>query len=176
MTRTVIHTDEAGSDLGDVGLLAAHTGTGIRHRAFSVYVFNPEKSKMIIQKRSAKKMLWPLFWANTCCSHPLRGESSSEAGERRLQEELGFTCALEEGPSFTYRAEDPSGHGVEDEYDTILTGIVPEDQHMNSNPEEVLEWQWISLAALSSDMAAKKDQYAPWFHLGLPKALSSLQS
>ncbi len=176
MTRTVIHTDDTGKDLGDVELLAAHTGTGIRHLAFSVYVFNPDKSKMIIQKRSSKKMLWPMIWANTCCSHPLRGEMPEQAGERRLREELGFTCVLKEGTSFTYRAEDPSGRGVEDEYDTILIGIVPEEQIINPNPEEVAEWQWISLATLRSDMERTKNRYAPWFHLGLPKAVSCLQS
>ena len=175
MLRTVIATDEYGNDLGDVGLLAAHTGTGTLHRAFSVYVFNPERTKMIIQKRSDKKMLWPLIWANTCCSHPMRGEAAGEAGERRLKEELGFTVPLREGTSFVYRAVDPSGKGLEHEYDTILIGSAPEDLILKPNPDEVSEWTWIDLPSLQADMEAKKDSYAPWFHLGLSKAISCLK-
>lgn len=175
MERTVIHTDEAGSDLGDIGLLAAHTGTGMLHKAFSVYIFNSEKTKLLIQKRSNKKMLWPLVWANTCCSHPNRGETSQEAGQRRLQEELGFTVPLREGLSFVYRALDPNNRGVEHEYDTILTGIAPEDIAVEPNPDEVAEWKWIDLQSLQTDMQEKKDLYAPWFHLGLSKAISTLE-
>lgn len=176
MTRTVIHTDEQGNDLGDVGLIAAHTGTGILHRAFSVYVFNPDHSKLMIQKRAATKMLWPNFFANTCCSHPFRGETATQAGERRLREELGFTCPLREGSVFTYRAEEPSGRGVEHEYDTILTGIVTEDQTVNPNPDEVSEWKWIDLETLHKRMTNEPDLFTPWFHLGLPKAVSDLRS
>ncbi len=170
MTRTVIHCDETGKDLGDVDLLSAHTGAGALHRAFSVYVFNPDHTKTLIQRRSAKKMLWPMIWANTCCSHPMRGETASEAGQRRLREELGFTVALREGPSFVYRALDPSRQGLEHEYDTILTGTATEDTAVQPNPDEVAEWKWIDLRSLQSEMEAKKDLYAPWFHLGLPKA------
>ncbi len=176
MTRTVLQTNDKGDDLGDVGLIAAHTGTGILHRAFSVFVFNPEKTKLLIQRRSAKKMLWPKIWANTCCSHPFRGETANVAGERRLREELGFTCALREGPSFVYLAEDPSGHGLEHEFDTILTGFIAENLIFQMNPEEVSETQWIDLVLLQTDMKTNEDHYAPWFHLGLPKAIASLQS
>ncbi len=175
MLRTVIATDEYGNDLGDVGLLAAHTGTGTLHRAFSVYVFNPERTKMIIQKRSDKKMLWPLIWANTCCSHPMRGETAGEAGERRLKEELGFSVPLQEGTSFVYRAVDPSGKGLEHEYDTILTGIASENIVLEPNPDEVSEWKWIDLQSLQIDMQEHKDFYAPWFHLGLSKAIFCLK-
>lgn len=176
MTRTVQHTNEEGDDLGDVGLIAAHTGTGILHRAFSVYVFNPDHSKLMIQKRAAKKMLWPNFLANTCCSHPYREETATEAGERRLREELGFTCALKEGSVFTYRAEEPNGRGVEHEYDTILTGIVPDDQIVQPNPDEVSEWQWIEISELEKRMKNKPDLFTPWLHLSLSKAVSDLRS
>ncbi len=175
MERTVIATDESGNDLGDIGLLAAHTGTGMLHKAFSVYVFSENGKELLIQKRSDKKMLWPLIWANTCCSHPHREETSEKAGQRRLQEELGFTVSLSEGLSFVYRALDPSGKGVEHEYDTILTAKMAKNIVVQPNPDEVAEWKWIDLQSLQADMQEKKDLYAPWFHLGLPKAISCLK-
>jgi len=40
------------------------------HRAFSVFLFNSE-GKLLMQQRAAQKVTYPLFWTNTCCSHPL---------------------------------------------------------------------------------------------------------
>lgn len=171
MRRTVTLTDKAGNRLGTVGMMEAHTGKGALHRAFSVYVFNPDRTAMIIQKRSDRKMLWPEIWANTCCSHPLEGEASSVAGERRLQEELGLRCPLIEGPSFIYRAIDPGGRGLEHEFVRILVGTAHETVEVHPDRAEVADWKWIPLPALRRDMERHPHKYAPWFHLGLKKIL-----
>jgi|SRR6516164_1226594 len=166
---TVILTDTNGKALGVADLLSAHTGEGQLHKAFSVYVFSPDRKEILIQRRSHKKLLWPHVWANTCCSHPRADESAVEAGVRRLQEEMGFRCALTEGPSFVYRAADPAGRGVEHEFVTTLIGEArPEVQ---ANREEVEEWQWVEVTALRRDMAERPDSYTPWFHLGLEAVL-----
>src|SRR4051812_39991646 len=94
-TRTVTLVDEQGSPIGVSEIVDAHTGHGKLHKAFSVYVFRNDGKEILIQQRSDKKMLWPMIWANTCCSHPFENESSSDAGERRLREELGFTTTLQ---------------------------------------------------------------------------------
>ena len=169
MKRTVTLTDENGNSLGTADRMEAHTGKGALHKAFSVYVFNPDRTAMIIQKRSERKMLWPGIWANTCCSHPLEGEASSAAGERRLQEELGLRCTLIEGPSFVYRAIDPRGRGIEHEFVRILVGIAHEIVEIRPDPAEVADWKWIPLPALRTDMEMHPSTYAPWFHLGLKK-------
>ena len=172
MQRTVTLTNTIGETLGLMDLIAAHTGEGSLHLAFSVYIFNPEKTKILIQKRSDKKMLWPLAWANTCCSHPLENELPTDAGKRRLQEEMGFTCALKEGPSYVYRAMDPHGNGVEHEYVTTLIGEISEDMFFEVNRLEVADWKWMTLAELEVDCTSHPDLYAPWFPLGLKKILS----
>lgn len=172
MKRTVTLTDTSGMPLGEADLLEAHTGSGKLHLAFSVYVFNADRTKFLLQKRSGKKMLWPGIWANTCCSHPFPGEQPVEAGKRRLKEELGVDCELKTGSAFVYRAEDPSGKGVEHEYVTTLIGTTDEKRPVTANPDEVGEWKWIPIGELQKDMKANPDQYAPWFHLGLAKVLS----
>jgi isopentenyl-diphosphate Delta-isomerase len=169
MSRTVTHVDANGNVLGEVDLLAAHTGDGTLHRAFSVFVFTPDRSELLIQRRAKGKMLWPLIWANTCCSHPYPNETAIDAGTRRLQEELGFMCELKEGPCFTYLALDPNGRGVEHEYDQILIGFTEENTVIKPNPDEVDEWKWIDLRSLRADMTENLDHYAPWFHIGLKK-------
>lgn len=173
MNRTVTLTDETGAALGEADILEAHTGKGQLHRAFSVYVFNPEKTAILIQRRAEEKMLFSLIWANTCCSHPFTNETPAQAGERRLKEELGFSVSLSIGPAFTYRAEDPMGKGVEHEYVTTLIGIAPTDTIVAPDPKEVAEWEWIDLKDLQTRMTASPEDFAPWFHLGLPKVIAS---
>src|SRR5262245_46130599 len=114
--RTVTLCDASGRPLSTADILSAHTGEGLLHLAFSVYVFNPARQALLIQQRSRHKMLWPLVWANTCCSHPREGEGPVEAAGRRLREEMGFTCELTLGSAFVYRAVDPNNRGVEHEF------------------------------------------------------------
>ena len=169
MPRTVILTNESGDDLGTAGLLEAHTGEGKLHLAFSVFVFDPTRNLTLIQRRSRVKMLWPLIWANTCCSHPNKNEDPVSAGRRRLQEEMGFVCPLVIGPTFIYRALDPNGNGVEHERDTILIGTAEKSTKIEPNPAEVAEYKWMKISDLLTDFEAKPDIYAPWLKIGLKK-------
>ena len=57
--------------------LKCHLGKGILHRAFSIFIFN-NKNQLLIQKRNKLKLLWPLYWSNTCCSHPSIKKSSEK--------------------------------------------------------------------------------------------------
>src|SRR5215204_3099522 len=164
--RQVITCDEAGRPTGAADILTAHTGAGQLHLAFSVYVFSPDRRRVLLQQRAAGKMLWPLAWANTCCSHPRAGETPAEAGRRRLKEELGLDCDLEVGPAFVYRAEDPAGRGVEYEYDILLTGTTTATP--TPDPTEVAAWEWVDLDFLRRDLRDRPERYAPWFHQGLP--------
>ncbi len=182
--RTVVLVDEDNRPIGTEEVVAAHTGEGKLHRAFSVYVFRNSGKEILIQKRSTGKMLWPGIWANTCCSHPLEGEGAVDAGKRRLQEELGFTCDLNPVGSFIYRAVDPRQRGVEHEHVTILLGAldllgvdlsgvdVPID--VRANPEEVAQWKWVGVEDLQKAMHESPLEYAPWFHLGM-KAIRELR-
>ena len=167
----VILTDVRGSPIGQEEIIKAHTGKGMLHKAFSVYVFRNARSQILIQRRGMKKMLWPHIWANTACSHPFENESPVEAGTRRLKQEMGIICTLEEAGNLLYRAEDPEGRGVEHEHVTLLVGDLDEAAEVNSNLDEVAEWKWVDIKELEKDMKEHPDLYAPWFHLGLPIVL-----
>lgn len=171
--RTVILCSITGTPNGSSEIVAAHTGAGLLHLAFSVYVFTPDRSHILIQRRSAEKMLWPMIWANTCCSHPQENETPSQAGQRRMNEELGAACALEEGPSYVYRAED-AGRGVEHEFVTTLIGTMDMSLMLKPDPKEIAEYRWVEIDALRTEMATNPSSFAPWFHLGLPKVLATL--
>jgi isopentenyl-diphosphate delta-isomerase len=168
-TRQVILCDVTGRATGTADIHAAHSGEGMLHLAFSVYIFSPDGRRLLIQQRSQEKRLWPLAWANTCCSHPREHESPVEAGQRRLREEMGITCHLKTGPSFVYRAEDPGGRGVEHEFDILLIGTTTDEP--KPDPAEVAAWKWVDVDSLITNMRERPDLYSPWLHLGLPKVL-----
>ena len=164
---SVILTDEQGEPKGTVDIMEAHTGKGDLHLAFSAFIFRNKASELLLQQRSKEKMLFPEYWANTCCSHPREDDDSIvAAGERRLKEECGFTCPLEKVDSFIYRAEDP-GRGVEHELDTILVGHLDEPVELQPDPKEIADLQWVPMNQPQADMKAHPERYAPWFHKGL---------
>ncbi len=168
----VIRTDTDGQELGLMEAVAAHTGEGTLHKAFSVYLFTPGRIKILLQKRSMKKMLWAGVWANTCCSHPRPGETPEEAGARRLREELGATCPMTVSGSYIYRAEDPNGRGVEHEFVTLLVGETNENLKLHPNPDEVSAMKWISVKELQKEMKENTALYTPWLALGLERIMA----
>ncbi|MBO0699328.1 MAG: isopentenyl-diphosphate Delta-isomerase [Zavarzinella sp.] len=169
MARQVVLCDAAGRPTRTADLSLAHSGDGLLHLAFSVYIFSPDGRSLLLQQRSMRKRLWPLAWANTCCSHPRLGEPAVEAGRRRLREEMGIDCELKPGPGFVYQARDPGGRGAEHEYDQILVGTYAGEP--TPDPAEVAAWEWMGLESLQTDLMARPERYAPWLHAGLPRLL-----
>ena len=169
MLRTmadVLLCDDNGIIRGSADREEAHAGKGLLHRAFSIFLFRKGRRELLIQQRSSEKKLFPLIWANTCCSHLRQGETDKEAGEKRLREELGIECPLKEGFSFVYRAEDPRGNRSEYEFDRILLGTLKEDAPVRADPREVNAYRWAETEELTKDMHLNPLHYAPWFHLG----------
>jgi isopentenyl-diphosphate delta-isomerase len=165
--KTVILTNERGESLGKSEIIEAHTEGGKLHKAFSVFIFTPDMKKILIQRRASVKMLFPGFWANTCCSHP-KGKFDIEVeASGRLKEECGFHTGLEVVDSFVYKADDPDGKGTEYEYDTVLKGATEESTEMHPDPSEIMDMKWVEIDELKKDMEDNPDVYAPWFGLGL---------
>ncbi len=156
----VILVDTNDNQIGLMPKMEAHE-KALLHRAFSVFTFN-DKGELLLQQRAADKYHSPLLWTNTCCSHQRNGETSLEAGKRRLQEEMGFTCELEDVFSFIYKA--PFDNGLtEHELDHVLIGKF----NLNPvvNPEEVESFKWMSLDAVKAEMENKPEIYTEWFKI-----------
>ena len=175
MKRTVTLVNDIGIPKGTADLQEAHDGEGMLHQAISVYVFRNQRSEILIQRRSSEKRLWHGFLANTCCSHPYEKESPRDAGQRRLFEELGFTCSLRPVGTLLYHERDPFGQGVEYEHVILLIGDVDENPEIRPNPSEVSEYRWADLKELQWEMAMADahERFAPWFLLGLPAVLKN---
>src|SRR5215510_15416861 len=103
-SESLILVDEADREVGHLGKAQCHQGRGVLHRAFSLLIFNPAGG-LLLQQRAAAKRLWPLYWSNSCCSHPRRAESMEAAIHRRLKQELGLACPLRFLFKFQYQAQ-----------------------------------------------------------------------
>jgi len=166
MTEVVL-VDNQDNEIGFKDKIAAHLGDGYLHRAYTILVFN-DNSETLIAKRSAEKMLWPLFWDNTCASHPKKDESYEESGERRLTEELGFTCKLNVVDRFQY-SEKYQDIGSENEVCTTLIGKY--NGEVYPVPNEVAEYKWISIKDLKADMIINPSIYTIWFKIALDRLI-----
>mmetsp|Transcript_11440 Transcript_11440/g.36647 ORF Transcript_11440/g.36647 Transcript_11440/m.36647 type:complete len:288 (+) Transcript_11440:1-864(+) len=150
---------------------------GLLHRAFSVFLFNSE-GKLLLQQRSDKKITFPLFWANTCCSHPLYTPAELElenalgvkrAAVRKLGHELGI--AAEELPldkfqfltRIHYVAKEAGTWG-EHEIDHVL--VIQADVTLNPEPNEVAEARYFDEAELDHFFKTAEEtgtRVSPWF-------------
>lgn len=166
MNPHVILVDKNDQPLGIMDKLEAHQ-KGLLHRAFSVFVFN-DQGQLMLHQRALTKYHSPGLWTNTCCSHQQMGETSLEAAHRRLGEEMGFDCDMEEIFEFVYRAEFSNGL-TEHEYDHVFIGHF--NELPNINPDEVNAWKWISPKELDADLRANPNSYTEWFKLSWERVL-----
>jgi isopentenyl-diphosphate delta-isomerase len=158
MDEHVILVDPDDRPVGTSEKLRAHR-MGLLHRAFSIFVFGPDGS-LLLQRRARSKYHSAGLWSNTCCGHPRPGETLRAAALRRLHEEMGFRCGLEEKGSFRYWAR-VTGGLVEHEIDHILVGFA--DVTPLPDVAEVAEWRWISSDVLARELRQPASTYTCWF-------------
>jgi isopentenyl-diphosphate delta-isomerase len=156
----VILVDSNDTEIGTMEKLEAHE-KGLLHRAFSIFVFN-DKKELLLQRRAKHKYHSAGLWTNTCCSHQAPGESTEEAGKRRLQEEMGMDCEMIPVFHFVYKAE-LENKLIEHELDHVMIGFSNDEPKINA--DEVCEYKWISLEDLLYDMKQHTENYTIWFNL-----------
>lgn len=164
MDERVILVDEDDAEVGAEEKMRAHRA-GLLHRAFSVFVFNA-RGEMLLQRRASGKYHSGGLWTNTCCSHPRPGEPTAGAARRRLREEMGLDCALEEAFAFVYRAE--LGPDLwEHEYDHVFVGRC--EAEPRPDPEEVEGWRWATVEEVRREMAEEPEAFTVWFRIAFER-------
>jgi len=154
----LILVDRNDNELGFLSKAACHDGAGVLHRAFSLFLFNDD-GKLLLQRRSGNKRLWPEFWSNSCCSHPRRGESMEVATRRRLRDELNFETALKHVYRFCYTA-DFGAAGAENESCHVYLGRAPSELHPNDS--EIAAIRFVTAADFEDEMARFPERFTPW--------------
>lgn len=158
MIADIILVDENDVQVGTGEKMAVHEA-GKLHRAFSIMIFN-SRGELMLQKRAKEKYHCGGLWTNACCSHPRPGETLAEATKRRLAEEMGMVCELEEIFSFIYKSSFSNGL-TEHEFDHVFVGQF--DGEPNLNPSEAEAWRWNSWKDLLVDIDRNQNNYTPWF-------------
>ncbi|MBV8143542.1 MAG: isopentenyl-diphosphate Delta-isomerase [Gammaproteobacteria bacterium] len=161
-SESLILVDEADREIGHLDRANCHAGSGVLHRAFSLLIFNAA-GELLLQQRAAGKRLWPLYWSNSCCSHPRRSESMETAIHRRLMEELGLACPLHFLFKFQYQAQFDAA-GAERELCSVFIGR--SSGRVKVNRAEIREWRWITTAALEAELSGREaGRFTPWFRI-----------
>jgi isopentenyl-diphosphate delta-isomerase len=162
-SEALILVDESDREVGHLSKDRCHDGRGVLHRAFSLLIFNRD-GELLLQQRASSKRLWPLYWSNSCCSHPRRDESMEVAIYRRLHEELGICCPLQYLFKFQYQAQFGS-EGAEHELCSVYIGRHTTGR-LRINRDEILGFRWVSPEALLGEMSAHGSaRFTPWFML-----------
>jgi len=157
----LILVDADDTETGHLTKAACHDGEGVRHRAFSLFLFN-EVGDLLLQRRSDDKRLWPGYWSNSCCSHPRRGETMPVATRRRLRDELNIEATLK----FVYRFAYQAGfgdHGSENELCHVYVGKT--SCHVQPNEHEISAIRYVSASTLGRELDAMPEQFTPWFKM-----------
>lgn len=136
-------------------------GSPALHRAFSIFVHDG-CGNMLIQRRAMCKYHSGGLWSNACCSHPLESGAIEEQARERMQYELGVQCEVRELFTYTYFHRF-SPELAEYEYDHVLLGKMDSGALPSPQPDEVMEWKWISFDALEKDVRSNPDAYSVWF-------------
>ncbi|WP_439027323.1 isopentenyl-diphosphate Delta-isomerase [Haloarchaeobius sp. DT45] len=167
--QEVIAVDADDNEQGLVNRLDAHTGEGIRHRAFTSLVFD-EDENILLAQRAAGKRLWGTWWDGTVASHPVEGQSQEAATRERLEDELGITPDQYENLQLTDRFEYKryfENAGVEHEVCAVLK-LTLTDTTLDPDPEEVEGLMWVPYERLHDHPEYYRQlRLCPWFEIAM---------
>jgi isopentenyl-diphosphate delta-isomerase len=167
--QSVILVDEDDNEQGLANRLEAHTGEGMRHRAFTSLVFDRE-GRILLAQRAPGKRLWDTHWDGTVASHPREGQTQKEATRQRLEEELGITpdqySDLHISDKFEYKRY-YLNEGLEWEVCAVLK-LTLDDVSMDPDEDEVAGLLWVDYEHLYENPRWYRQlRLCPWFEIAM---------
>jgi isopentenyl-diphosphate delta-isomerase len=167
--QDVIAVDADDEPQGLVNRLDAHTGDGIRHRAFTCLVFDGE-GRILLAQRAPTKRLWDTHWDGTVASHPVEGQSQKDATRQRLEEELGVTPEQYNDLRVTDRFEYKRYYenaGLEWEVCAVLK-VTLDDTALDPDEEEIAGMLWVDYDHLHDHPEWYRQlRLCPWFEIAM---------
>ena len=157
----LILVDTEDRQIGTLDKAACHDGDGRLHRAFSLFVFNPQ-GETLIQRRHPDKRLWPGYWSNGCCSHPRNGEAIEGAVVRRAKQELGLSVNPDFLFKFRYRA---TYLAMGSEFELCSVFVSHTTLEPNVNATEIAEWRWVAPHDLDREIENDSMTFTPWLQI-----------
>lgn len=169
-SELVVLASDDGRNIGTMPKAEVHTAETPLHFAFSVFVFNGS-GELLLQKRSFGKRTWPGIWSNSCCGHPMPGESVEDAARRRLAFELGLSVERLKVylPKFRYRAE--FNGIVENEICPVMAAVAVSG--VSPNPDEVAEVKWVTWRQAIEIAESLDADFSPWARLEIKELIKN---
>lgn len=168
-SQDVIAVDGDDNPEGLVNRLDAHTGDGIRHRAFTVLVFDGDGNVLLAQ-RAPDKRLWDTHWDGTVASHPVGGQTQIGATEQRLEEELGIIPEQYDDLRVTDKFEYKRYYlndGLEWEVCSVLQCTL-DDRTLDPDEDEVAGLLWLPYERLYENPRWYRQlRLCPWFEIAM---------
>lgn len=174
MNNEIILVNEDDNEIGTSEKNHGHKNS-LLHRAVSVFIFN-ENKQLLMQCRSKYKYHSPNKWSNTCCGHPIPGETEKEAAIRRLDEELHI-----KNPNICFHSKfryfSDVGSGMfENEITHIFIGTLDKNKHISFNTEEVSSVSWMNIYDIKKSLEENPASYTKWFSLMFNRKFDFLET
>lgn len=185
MEDQLILVDENDNEIGTADKLTVHL-KGLRHRAFSVFIFDGSTHRILMQKRAFRKYHSGGLWSNSCCSHTIIGKNMVESVFDTIQLELGVSRTsvasihykmiddiLIHCGCFSYYAD--LGELSENEIDHVFLLNISENISLKRNPDEIDELKWIELIELENLVKINPERFTAWFLQAFALAKNSMK-
>jgi len=171
----VVSVDPSDSPIGLVEKQQAHR-EGVLHRAFSIFLLRRVEGTLqtLLQQRALHKYHSGGLWTNTCCSHAEADVPVEATAQKRLEEEMGFSCPLHYAGSFLYRAE-VGNSMVEHEIDHVFAAFY-DPPSIRLNPEEAENCRWEDADVVQKLLLKKRGEFTAWFPQAFEIALDWVRS
>ena len=106
--------------LGHLGKALCHAGQ--RGPASGIFAADLQRARRAAAAAACGiKRLWPLYWSNSCCSHPRRAESMETRDPSPPARGAGLSCPLQFLFKFRYQAQFDAA-GAENELCSVFIG------------------------------------------------------
>ena len=143
---------------------------GLWHRAVIIFIIN-SNGKILLQKRSKNKKLWPNLWDLSAGGHVLTGELGFEAIIREAKEELNIDVKKEELTYVgSYTSENIKGNIINRHFNEFF--IIEKNININDitiQEEEVQDVKWFTkdeiLERINNNYDGITDKIACWDYL-----------
>ena len=158
--------DRQGRIIGSAPRSVIHADPTLIHRVVHVFVFHTD-GRLLLQKRSKSKDLYPGRWDTSVGGHVSPGEDTLAAALREMREELGISR-----DSLTFL----SSHIFEGSHETELVCAYSclHDGPFLQNTEEIDELRYWSFEEIGN--ALGRDVFTPNFEVSYARCLSRTKS
>ncbi|MEK7164065.1 MAG: NUDIX domain-containing protein [Patescibacteria group bacterium] len=125
------------------------------HREIGVLIYNSQ-GKILIQQRSAKKTMYPLWWIMSVAGHVKSGQTYEQTAHMELQEELGFDTNL------VFYHKEKLSYPDETHFASGFLGKIPDGITIKVDPTEIEDVRFVSEHELEGMVKKgdKIDQYS----------------